>query len=430
MRHHSGIFLPFLSHNSAAILLKKRQKPAQKHVSNILRKNFKQLLKIYNKSVIFAHIGIKHRLTVKGMQMTERTLHIDVGESGFMARVAAPVLAAVFKDAAANAGITIDGCGTLTLRPMSQLRDILSRFGLSCTDRMPLEIKGRLRPGKARLDGSGGSQAISGLMFALPLMDAPSEIIVDNPVSVPYIFLTRKILSEYGIDIRMVNDCKRLKIFIPAPQRYRALPLSADAPSAHDGDWSAAAVFICGAAVSGRCTVSGLAGDSLQADKAVLDALKAAGALVRDLGGAYTVMRSPLHRFDFDCTQCPDLLPALAAFAVYCEGTSVIKGMGRLSSKESDRAASICRMLSKASVGYRLQGDSIHIEGSSLTRRLLERKMPSPGVYDTFDDHRMVMAVMLLGLPCTGIRPDSYAPLAKSMPSFRNLWEQCFFPKI
>ena len=45
MRHHSGIFLPFLSHNSAAILLKKRQKPAQKHVSNILRKNFKQLLK-------------------------------------------------------------------------------------------------------------------------------------------------------------------------------------------------------------------------------------------------------------------------------------------------------------------------------------------------------------------------------------------------
>ena len=50
MRHHSGIFLPFLSHNSAAILLKKRQKPAQKHVSNILRKNFKQLLNYANNS--------------------------------------------------------------------------------------------------------------------------------------------------------------------------------------------------------------------------------------------------------------------------------------------------------------------------------------------------------------------------------------------
>ena len=50
MRHHSGIFLSFLSHNSAAILLKKRQKPAQKHVSNILRKNFKQLLNLRPKN--------------------------------------------------------------------------------------------------------------------------------------------------------------------------------------------------------------------------------------------------------------------------------------------------------------------------------------------------------------------------------------------
>ena len=64
MRHHSGIFLPFLSHNSAAILLKKRQKPAQKHVSNILRKNFKQLLRTDSKEWVHRIMGSLDRMLV------------------------------------------------------------------------------------------------------------------------------------------------------------------------------------------------------------------------------------------------------------------------------------------------------------------------------------------------------------------------------
>ena len=67
------------------------------------------------------------------MEVTERTLHIDVGESGFLARVAAPVSAAVFRDEAENTGIAIVGHGTLMGRPMSQLRDILSAVGVTCS---------------------------------------------------------------------------------------------------------------------------------------------------------------------------------------------------------------------------------------------------------------------------------------------------------
>ncbi len=374
--------------------------------------------------------------------MTGRVLHINVGESGFLARVAAPVAAAVFQDEAECAGIMIEGRGTLMARPMSQLCDTLSAVGVECRDRMPLRLGGKIRPGIVEIDGSEGSQSVSGLMFALPLLDSPSEIIVYNPVSVPYIQLTAKILSEYGVKTEIINDYKRLKILIPAPQKYSLSRVSGNnvcvdgdvwddgirnsgirSMDIHDGDWSAAAVFMAAAAICGRCSVAGLSADSLQADRAVLVALKEAGAFVRENGGTYTVMRSPLHGFSFDCTDCPDLMPVLSAFAVYCEGITEIKGLSRLAGKESDRAASIIHLLSKAGVAHSREGDVLHIEGMSLTRRLLSDSMPAPGVYETFSDHRIVMTVMLLGLPAADIVPDDYAPLAKSMPRFRELWD-------
>ena len=358
----------------------------------------------------------------RGMEVTERTLRIDVGESGFLARVAAPVSAAVFRDEAENTGITIGGHGTLMARPMLQLKDILSAVGVTCTDSMPLRLKGSIRPGTIEVDGSGGSQAVSGLMFALPLLDSPSEIIVDNPVSVPYIRLTAKILSEYGVKTEIINDYKRLKIHIPAPQKYSLRRVPGNCVCL-DGDWSAAAVFMAAAAICGRCSVAGLSADSLQADRVVLWALREAGAFVRENGGTYTVMRSPLHGFSFDCTDCPDLMPVLSAFAVYCEGHTEIKGLSRLAGKESDRAASIIHLLSESGVPHSREGDVLHIEGVSLTRRLLSGSMPAPGVYETFSDHRIVMAVMLLGLPAADIVPDDYAPLAKSMPRFKELWD-------
>ncbi len=352
--------------------------------------------------------------------MTVRTLHIDVGESGFLARVAAPVLAAVFEKDVEDGGVVIEGRGTLPARPMSQLRDTLSAAGVDCPDRMPLRLGGRIRPGTVEIDGAGGSQAVSGLMFALPLLDAPSEIIVDNPVSIPYIYLTKEVLGKYGVDVAIINDNKRLKIFIPAPQEYVRKPEEA---MGHDGDWSAAAVFMCAAAVCGRCSVCGLQPDSLQADRSVLEALRKAGALFREKDGVFTVARSPLCGFDFDCTQCPDLMPVLAAFAVYCEGVSRLNGMGRLSGKESDRAAAIEKMLAKAGIPHKREGDVLVVEGMSLAHRLLEGRMPADGVYESFADHRMVMAEMLLGLPCHAVVPEEYAPLSKSMPCFRKLWD-------
>lgn len=97
--------------------------------------------------------------------------------------------------------------------------------------------------------------------------------------------------------------------------------------------------------------------------------------------------------------------------------------MGRLSGKESDRAAAIEKMLAKARISHKREGDVLVVEGMSLAHRLLEGRMPADGVYESLADHRMVMAEMLLGLPCHAVVPEEYAPLSKSMPCFRKLWD-------
>lgn len=83
--------------------------------------------------------------------MTGRVLHINAGESGFLARVAAPVMAAVFDSEVENGAVVIEGRGTLMARPMSQLCDTLSAVGVECRDRMPLRLGGRIRPGSLGL---------------------------------------------------------------------------------------------------------------------------------------------------------------------------------------------------------------------------------------------------------------------------------------
>lgn len=349
----------------------------------------------------------------------ENAIHVNVGESGLMARLASPVLAAFFNEP--GRAIVIDAEGTLLRRPIAQLADALRQTGLSCGDIFPLRITGRMSPSRIVVDGSGGSQAVSGLMFALPLLDAPSSVIVRNPKSVPYIRLTEEILSSYGISVTVNEICEGddvlLKIDIPAPQQYRA-PVS----DACGLDWSAAANFLVAAAICGRCRVPGLSLRPTQADSAILDVLKAAGACVRSDDGGVSVSRSPLFAFEYDASQSPDLIPILSVLAVYCEGTTRIKGFDRLAGKESDRAAAVEYILSKAGVPYRRCGDAMEIDGKSLSRRILTSDMPSSGIYRTFDDHRIVMAVAVLGLLVKdrSLLPDDTAPLAKSFPSFMN----------
>jgi 3-phosphoshikimate 1-carboxyvinyltransferase len=124
------------------------------------------------------------------------TLHC--GESGLALRMYAPVASVL------NPYITITGEGSLAGRPVSMIADALSQLGVTVVtngDFLPMKLMGKISGRKAMIDGSSGSQLLTGLLMALPVLDSDSEITVINLKSKPYISLTCQLLSNFGINI-------------------------------------------------------------------------------------------------------------------------------------------------------------------------------------------------------------------------------------
>jgi 3-phosphoshikimate 1-carboxyvinyltransferase len=169
--------------------------------------------------------------------------------------------------------------------------------------------------------------------MALPLCREKSVVEVINLKSRPYIEMTLDLLKQFGIVVDYDNE---LTVFqIDGNQQYTPRSYTIE------GDWSGAAFLLVAGAIGGSIEVKGLKADSFQADKAILDGLQWAGAMVEINDEAVLVKKGDLTAFEFDATDCPDLVPPLTALAANCRGKSVIHGIGRLKHKESDRAAAL-----------------------------------------------------------------------------------------
>jgi 3-phosphoshikimate 1-carboxyvinyltransferase len=134
--------------------------------------------------------------------------------------------------------------------------------------------------------------------------------------------------------------------------------------------------------------VTGLNNLSLQPDRKVVKALRLAGAEITEGDGYVTAAHSALKGFEFDATECPDLFPPLAALAMYCEGTTALRGARRLKHKESDRGTVIKKELGKLNGSIELDGDCMIIKGSRVTG----------GITNSHGDHRIAMACAIAAL--------------------------------
>ena len=301
---------------------------------------------------------------------------------------------------------------------------------------LPLTVGGPLLPGRADVNGKGGSQLISGLLAALPLCGEKSVVYVHEPKSIPYLFITLDVLKQFGIRIgsEMEGDaafmetqdwalCSGITFRIKAGQRYQAADFRIE------GDWSGAAPFLVAGAVFGDISLSGLDTASLQADLSVMDILTEAGASLSQLEGETPstgilhVQKAPLRAFDADLNNCPDLFPAVAVLAAFCPGESRLLGVNRLTHKETDRAAAIRDMLTQMGVPVRIDDDEMAITGISLTQRLLTGRLLKGGRYTSRGDHRMVMALRVAELGADApVEIDDEACVAKSYPGFHQAW--------
>lgn len=367
---------------------------------------------------------------------------INAGESGLLARLMIPLMAVL-----GDGNAIITGDGTLTRRPLKGARDIMGAFGvrletISGTGQesfsevhVPLTISGKLEGGKVTVSGSGGSQLISGLLMALPLLQEDTVIRLTEPKSIPYLFITMDVLKAFGVKIwcdmeggpefaesQDWNDCTEIVLHIKGGQSYKATDMDIE------GDWSSAANFLVAGAIFGKVNVSGLDTKSLQADLSIMDILMEAGASLSQMGdddprGVIHVQKAPLNAFDVDANNCPDLFPVAAVLAAFCQGTSRIAGVGRLANKESDRAQAILSMLVQLGVKARISGDKMIIEGHSLAQRCLTGHLLKGGNYTSSHDHRMVMALKVAELGADGpIVIDDIECVSKSFPTFMELF--------
>ena len=362
-------------------------------------------------------------LTIDGIAGAR--LHLDrlhTGESGLLTRLVIPLTAVL------NEGpVQITGEKTLENRPLKGIADILAAFGVvTREDRVPIRVEGPLYPGRAEISGKDGSQLISGLLMALPLCAKPSTVYVQEPKSIPYMFIPTDVLRHFGVGIKaeMEGDeqlvqnqdwsaCTEITFKIQGGQRYKAADFDIE------GDWSAAAAFLVAGAIFGKAEVFGLDTHSLQADLAIADILVDAGAVVSELDGAVCVRKAPLEAFEADLNNAPDLFPSVAVLAAFCSGCSTLKGVGRLAGKESDRGQALVELLTQMGVPVRIEGDDMLIEGEPLCSRLLNGRLLRGGAYGTRHDHRLVMALKVASLGMErALSLDDALCVEKSFPDF------------
>ena len=326
---------------------------------------------------------------------------INCGESGLSARLFTPIASLSGK------AVTIDGSGSLLHRPMHGFQEVFQLLDVSIAGfnkHLPCTVQGPLQARDIVLDAENGSQFLSGLLFAYSSCTKEQVVIKVNGLkSKPYIDLTLDVLQLFG---KKITHSDYREFYIDPSLFSYPDPVAIKI----EADWSSAAYMLVAGAIAGSVTVRNLNTDSRQADRAILQVLDLAGATMIIDDDSVTVNRRPLRAFEFDATHCPDLFPALAILAAFCDGQSYIAGIHRLFDKESNRAESISEMLENFDVPFSLEDDMLCITGV--------RKLQGT-VIDSYHDHRIAMAAAV-GALRAGARVDiaHAGAVNKSYPAF------------
>lgn len=323
---------------------------------------------------------------------------IQCGESGLASRMFTPI-AALY-----NESIEVKGEGSLLTRPFTEFDHVLPALGASCATsngRLPVTVSGPLLGGSATLDGSVSSQFLTGLLLALPLAQSDSELIVKSLTSIPYVQMTMEVAAMAGVEIK-TSDFERF--VIKGRQQYS--PLKTTVP----GDWSGAAFLIVAAAIAAEegMEITNLSTALTQADARIIEVLRSSGVDHVMYSDRVVVKQSEINAFDFDATNCPDLVPPLVALAAYGNGVTTIKGAKRLLHKESNRAKALQEEFAKANIRVVVREDEIMVYPSYIR----------PATLNSHNDHRIAMAAAILGLGGDKITVQGAESVNKSFPSF------------
>ncbi len=348
---------------------------------------------------------VGNTLRIQGSKVLRKESEIHANESGSTLRFLIPI-ALVNPEP-----ICFYGKNNLVNRPLDSYFTLFEAYNISYHHPkeayLPLSIKGSLQPGTYEVKGNISSQFITGLLFALPLLDGNSKIIVTTPLeSKGYVDLTLDILKKFGIQITHKNY---EEFYILGNQSYKPYSYKIE------GDYSQTAFFLTAGAMGAELKLLGMSSCSYQGDKKILKDMEAFGAkpIFTDMELYCSPTKTNGATIDF--SQSPDLGPALTVLASVSEGESHFINAGRLRIKECDRITCMKDELTKLGAQIEETEDTMYIRGVSMLRG---------GIVDSHNDHRVAMALAMATLkmtePLTILNAEC---VSKSYPEFWEIFE-------
>ena len=311
---------------------------------------------------------------------------MDCGESGSTLRFLIPVALAL------KGGGKFTGHGRLMERPQDPYFALFREKGIFYEQKDGvLTVRGKLTPGIYTLPGNVSSQFITGLLYALPLLEGDSEIVLTTGLeSRGYVDMTLDALERFGV--KAEYDGKRT-FRVPGNQYYQHQNLAIEA------DWSNAAFWYGAKFLECLVEIGGLDQASVQGDRAIAgfyDQLLGTGSL------------------ELDVSQCPDLVPPLAAMAALRAGeTTRIVNAGRLRIKESDRLATVTEVLNALGAQVEEYEDYLVIHG--------KEKLAGGVTVSGHNDHRIAMMAAIAAIRCEAPVTITGAECVKK--SYPRFWE-------
>lgn len=311
--------------------------------------------------------------------------------------------------ALAQQPVTVDGDSKMRTRPIGELVELMKTLGATFdSDCLPIEVNGsNLHGGVVQVPVTKSSQFISALMLIAPFVEGGITLNCDLPVTSPtYVDLTTEVLRIFGVDVRDEIDNQRT---ITIPQT-RITHLEIDI----EPDASSAVYFAAVAALHDgmSITLEGLSLNSIQPDIEAIRLIGTIGAEVIDVeNGIRVTGTGVIHGFDnLDASGFPDASLCLATVAAFADSPSRIYGLKTLPLKESDRIEIMARSLAKVGCGIASSDTDIRISPLQSNN--------GPTAIDPIDDHRIAMAMAVLGTKRKGVSIVNPNCVTKSYPSF------------
>lgn len=336
--------------------------------------------------------------TVSGSQpLLLKNKVFDCHESGSTLRFMIPIAMLV------NEAVTFIGSGKLVSRPLDPYIDLFQEQNISYTHKgaLPLKVEGSFKAGTYKIRGDISSQFITGLLYALPLVDGESIIEITTDLeSKGYIDLTLDILEKFGVSI--INNHYK-QFIIKGNQHY--------SPTNYyvEGDFSQIAFWVVAGLIGGDIQCLDMNLDSKQGDIELLDIVKRMGGSIT-IGKSIDVKKSSTHHTIIDGSQCPDIIPVLAVLASVSTGTTEIINAGRLRIKECDRLRATAQELNKLGADVTEMENGLIIKGKESLKG---------GTVSGWNDHRIVMAMTVASLVCQeDVIIEGPDAITKSYPHF------------